>query len=65
MEESVARYLSQLGTADRKEPTEALATKPKHLEEKLVKLDAEMKRVGPSSSGSDRRMAAAARSGIV
>jgi hypothetical protein len=65
LEESVARYLSQLDTADRQEPTEALAAKPKHLKEKLAKLDGEMKRVGPSSSGSDRRMAAAARSGIV
>jgi hypothetical protein len=27
LEESVARYLSQLDTADREEPTEALATK--------------------------------------
>ena len=27
LEESVARYLSQLDTADRQEPTEALATK--------------------------------------
>jgi hypothetical protein len=27
LEESVARYLSQLDTADRQEPSEALATK--------------------------------------
>ena len=39
LEESVARYLSQLDTADRQEPTEALAAKAKHLKEKLVKLD--------------------------
>jgi transposase len=45
LEESVARYLSQLDTADRQEPTEALAAKTKHLEEKLAKLDGEMKRL--------------------
>jgi transposase len=42
LEESVARYLSQLDTADRHEPTEALATKTKRLKEKLVKLKEEM-----------------------
>jgi transposase len=42
LEESVARYLSQLDTADRQEPTEALAAKTAHLKEKLVKLDTEM-----------------------
>jgi transposase len=42
LEESVARYLSQLDTADRHEPTEALATKTEHLKEKLVKLKDEM-----------------------
>jgi transposase len=45
LEESVARYLSQLDTADRQEPTEALAAKTKHLKEKLTKLDGEMKRL--------------------
>jgi len=45
LEESVARYLSQLDTADRQEPTEALVAKTKHLEEKLAKLDGEMKRL--------------------
>jgi len=45
LEESVARYLAQLDTADRQEPTEALATKAKHLKEKLVRLDGEMKRL--------------------
>ena len=44
-EASVARYLSQLDTADRQEPTEALAAKTKHLKEKLAKLDGEMKRL--------------------
>src|SRR6185295_109781 len=42
LEESVARYLSQLDTADRQEPSEALAVKAKHLKEKLVKLKSEM-----------------------
>ena len=45
LEESVARYLAQLDTADRQEPTEALAAKTKHLKEKLIKLDGEMKRL--------------------
>ena len=45
LEESVARYLAQLDTADRQEPTEALAAKAKHLKEKLVRLDGEMKRL--------------------
>src|ERR1700688_1438481 len=35
IEESVARYLSQLDTADRKEPSEALAAKTAHLKESL------------------------------
>ena len=38
LEESVARYLSQLDTADRQEPTEALAAKVTGLTEKLTKL---------------------------
>src|SRR5215467_12739100 len=42
LEESVARYLSQLDTADRHEPTEALAAKTERLEEKLIKLKEEM-----------------------
>src|SRR6201997_4037499 len=42
LEESVARYLSQLDTADRQEPTEALATKVTRLKEKLTKLKEEM-----------------------
>jgi transposase len=42
LEESVARYLSQLDTADRHEPTEALARKTEHLKEKLAKLREEM-----------------------
>ena len=42
LEESVARYLSQLDTADRQEPTEALTAKVTRLTEKLTKLKEEM-----------------------
>jgi transposase len=42
LEESVARYLSQLDTADRHEPTEALVAKMERLKEKLAKLKEEM-----------------------
>jgi transposase len=42
LEESVARYLSQLDTADRHEPSEALATKTERLKEKLAKLKEEI-----------------------
>ena len=42
LEESVARYLSQLDPADREEPSEALATKATRLTEKLTKLKEEM-----------------------
>jgi hypothetical protein len=35
IEESVTRYLSQLDTADRQEPSEALAVRTAHLQEKL------------------------------
>jgi transposase len=42
LEESVARYLSQLDTADRHEPSEALAKKTERLKEKLAKLKEEM-----------------------
>jgi transposase len=45
LEESVARYLSQLDTADRQEPTEALAAKTTRLREKLTKLGEEMRRL--------------------
>jgi transposase len=45
IEESVARYLSQLDTADRQEPTEALATRTAHLKEKLAKLASELQRL--------------------
>src|SRR3974390_870321 len=42
LEESVARYLSQLDTADRQEPTEVLAAKVTRLTEKLTKLKEQM-----------------------
>jgi hypothetical protein len=42
LEESVARYLSQLDTADRHEPSETFALKTTRLKEKLVKLKEEM-----------------------
>ncbi len=42
LEEGVARYLSQLDTADRQEPSEALAAKTLHLKEKLGKIKEEM-----------------------
>ena len=45
IEESVARYLSQLDTADLQEPSEALAAKTTHLKEKLAKLASEQQRL--------------------
>ena len=42
LEESVARYLSQLDTADRQEPAEGMAAKVTRLTEKLAKLKEEM-----------------------
>ena len=42
LEDSVARYLSQLDTADRQEPSEALVVKTTRLKEKLAKLKEEM-----------------------
>lgn len=44
IEESVARYLQQLDTADRQEPSEALKIKASHLKEKIEKLKQEMRR---------------------
>ena len=55
LEESVARYLSQLDTADRQEPSEALAAKTTRLKEKLAKLGEEMQRL----EGLEARMLAA------
>ncbi len=45
LEESVARYLAQLDTADLQDPSEALAAKTAHLKEKLAKLANEMQRL--------------------
>ena len=45
LEKNVARYLAQLDTADRQEPSEELAAKTAHLKEKLVKLEGEMQRL--------------------
>jgi transposase len=45
IEESVARYLQQLDTADRQEPSEALRTKTSGLKEKIEKLKQEMRRL--------------------
>src|SRR5215472_9482726 len=55
LEESVARYLSQLDTADRQEPSEALAIKTARLKEKLTKLRDEMRHL----EGFEARMLAA------
>jgi transposase len=45
IEESVARYLQQLDTADRQEPSEVLKTKTGRLKEKIEKLKEQMRRL--------------------
>ena len=45
IEESVARYLHQLDSADRQEPSLARTTKSTRLKEKLAKLEEEMQRL--------------------
>ena len=45
IEESVARYLDQLDSADRQEPSEARTTKTTRLREKIAKLKEEMHRL--------------------
>src|SRR5450830_937211 len=45
IEESVARYLQQLDTADRQEPSKALKTKTSRLKEKIEKLKEQMQRL--------------------
>jgi hypothetical protein len=45
IEESVERYLHQLDSADRQEPSLAQTTKIDHLEDKIAKLTEEMKRL--------------------
>src|SRR6187200_2038008 len=45
IEESVARYLQQLDTADRQEPSEALKAKTRRLKEKIAKLKEQIQRL--------------------
>jgi transposase len=45
IEDSVAHYLRQLDSADRQEPSEALATKTERLKEKIARLKEEMARL--------------------
>jgi transposase len=45
IEESVARYLQQLDSADRQEPSEALKAKTERLKEKIEKLKEQMRRL--------------------
>src|ERR1700675_350583 len=45
IEESVARYLEQLDTADRQEPSEALTNKTNRLKEKIETLKEQMRRL--------------------
>jgi transposase len=45
IEDSVARYLGQLDSADRQEPSLARTTKIDHLNDKIAKLKAEMERL--------------------
>src|SRR5262245_15795265 len=45
IDQGVARYLSQLDTADLHEPSEALVAKTAHLKEKLAKLASELQRL--------------------
>jgi transposase len=45
LEESVARYLSQLDSADHQMPTMALVIKAEHLKQKLAKLKDEMRKL--------------------
>jgi len=55
IEESIARYLSQLDSADRQEPSEAMSAKIDHLKEKITGLKQEMLRL----AALDTRMKAA------
>ena len=45
IEDSVERYLQQLDSADRQQPSQALATRTKRLTEKIAKLKQEMQRL--------------------
>ncbi|TXN19086.1 transposase, partial [Methylobacterium sp. WL9] len=55
IEESVSRYLSQLDTADRQDPTPELAAKVVRLKEKIARLGQEMERL----AGLEEQMKAA------
>jgi len=55
LEESVARYLSQLDTTDLQEPSETLAQKTERLKEKIAKLEEEMAKL----AAIEKRMLAA------
>src|SRR5215470_6387159 len=65
IEESVARYLSQLDTADLQEPTEALAAKTTHLKEKLAKLASEPPQHYRTGDGRDRLVSPASTRRVV
>ncbi len=54
IEESVARYLQQLDSADRQEPSEALKIKAGRLKEKIEKLKEEMQRLEASQDANAR-----------
>jgi transposase len=56
IEESVARYLHQLDSADRQEPSPVIESKVERLTEKIVKLKEEMRRL----KGLEKQMMAAA-----
>ena len=60
IEKSVARYLGQLDSADRQEPSEALTSKVRRLTEKLAKLREEMERLqvidGQMQAAPDRQI---------
>ncbi|GLK78129.1 hypothetical protein GCM10008171_33830 [Methylopila jiangsuensis] len=45
IDESIARYLAQLDSADRREPSEAIATKTGRLRDKIARLRQEMSRL--------------------
>src|ERR1700716_943830 len=64
LEQSVARYLSRLDTADRQEPSGGLATKTTRLKEKLAKLAEEMRRLDGLEARCWRRPISRSRSPI-
>lgn len=45
IKESVARYLAQLDTADRQEPTDVLVAETDRLKEKFTRLEQDMERL--------------------